>query len=62
MTGIHKIKTRFSNQSLIISPDCEYMVKELESYCWDKNKDKPVKQFDHLIDPLHPDYKRNYLH
>ena len=37
---------------LRISKDCPQLVKELLSYAWNKDTDKPLKKDDHLCDSL----------
>lgn len=52
MAGIRLVQEHFSKGLLTISPGCEHLRKELQSYQWQDGKDKPIKAFDHLVDSL----------
>lgn len=52
--GIQKLQ----NYELIVSPECEGLIEELENYTWQKDKytnvyiNKPIDEFNHYIDAL----------
>lgn len=52
--GIRTVAGLFAQENLYISRFCENGIKELKSYCWQKDSDpeKPVKEFDHFCDAL----------
>lgn len=55
--GIRKIAALINNGDLIITNNCPVLIKQLETYSWDKTsadrgEDKPVKVDDHAIDAL----------
>jgi len=52
MGGIQHIKSLFTNNQLYVSERCHNLIKELQLYRWDKDKDQPVKEADHALDAL----------
>jgi len=56
--GIAKIKSIFSNDLMFIDKKCEFFLKEMESYQYDKDRimsnktEKPIKKNDHAMDAL----------
>jgi len=56
--GIAKIKSLFSNDMIHIDRSCENLLKELESYQYDRDRirnnltEKPMKKDDHALDAL----------
>jgi len=55
--GIQAVQTRLACAGdglprLTVSPTCEETLRELQTYQWKKNKDEPVKEYDHAMDAL----------
>lgn len=51
--GIQYVQALFEQRRIkIVGPRCPMLVNELMRYQWDKEKDKPVKAFDHAVDCL----------
>ena len=55
--GIQNVGFYFAQAKLMISPRCDKLLTEIDSYVWDespaaRNEDKPVKQNDHGCDAL----------
>lgn len=63
MEGVRSLARSFRRQGdgrprVYIHPSCVNLIRELQKYAWDGNKDEPSKQqSDHAIDPL-----RYYVH
>lgn len=52
MTGVNKVKYLIKSGRLKFSPKCEQLFREFDMYVWDEDKDKPVKEYDHLMDAM----------
>lgn len=55
--GIQKLATELRNGVVVIKQQCTNLIREIESYVWDKKasekgEDKPVKKDDHAVDAL----------
>ena len=50
--GISKLRSFFKNDLLFIDKGCKNLIKELESYRYDKNTERPIKKDDHALDAL----------
>lgn len=55
LDGIRVTASCIDKGLVLISPKCEWLIKELQSYAWDekaanKGEDQPVKIFDHACD------------
>jgi phage terminase large subunit len=56
--GVAKIKSFFGNDIIFIDRNCEFLLKELESYQYDKGSvnsnesEKPMKKNDHAVDAM----------
>jgi len=57
LTGIKRTATMLKQERLLISDRCKNAIREFGLYAWDKEaqkkgEDKPLKQFDHAMDPI----------
>lgn len=50
--GIQQMKKLFDKDILYVSESCQATLNELNTYRWDDNKDKPVKESDHAMDAM----------
>jgi phage terminase large subunit len=57
-TGIQRVKSRFKQGSLFIDQGCSHLLREIDSYSYEKDKsgkgfsEHPVKVDDHCVDAL----------
>jgi PBSX family phage terminase large subunit len=52
IAGISEVSRLFDNKLIRINENCTNLIKELQSYRWDKKGEKPLKEHDHLMDSL----------
>ena len=52
LAGIMTVKQLLQDKRLFISEKCENLLFEIQNYVWDKEKEKPLKSFDHALDAL----------
>lgn len=57
LLGIELLTSAIGNDKVRVHRSCEWVLKELASYCWDPNaqkngQDKPLKENDHTLDAL----------
>ena len=53
LPGIRNVDTLMADKRLTISPECEELIKEINSYAWDDKKDDTViKKHDHHCDAV----------
>jgi len=57
LDGIQMVTTQMQQGNLFIHERCKNLIREIETYCWDKKKsekggDEPMKRDDHAIDAL----------
>lgn len=55
--GIEVLTSAIGNDKVRVHRSCQWVLKELASYCWDPNaqkngEDKPLKENDHTLDAL----------
>lgn len=54
INGIRETSTAIANEKIKIHKRCKNCIKESQSYVWDEDADtdKPVKEYDHLMDAM----------
>ena len=54
VNGIRETSTAMANDKIKVHRRCKSFIKEAQSYVWDEDAetDKPVKEYDHLMDSM----------
>ena len=50
--GIDYVRELLLQGRIRISKNCPNLIREFETYCYEDGKEKPIKEFDHLLDAL----------
>jgi PBSX family phage terminase large subunit len=50
--GVQKVKQLLKNKNLLVAENCQNVLNEINTYRWDEEKDRPVKESDHAMDAL----------
>lgn len=50
--GIQRVKGLLDKRELLVSEECVMTIAEFNSYRWDEDRDKPIKEMDHAMDAV----------
>lgn len=51
--GILKVKKGLKDRSILFTPNCRRALWEIQRYCWDEEKNRPVDEDDHAMECLY---------
>lgn len=52
-TGIIRVRTQLKNNAIAFTPNCARTLWEIQRYCWDPEKERPIDANDHMMENLY---------